>query len=113
MKRIWLQRKHLKISQELDWMPGGVSTFLRISRSVNSPKLKVKSKRSDQSISEGLIIFEGEYIYYLSGTDDLVWIDLTAFLFPSSSILLYQKYLEKSYESISYIIFSFVFGGEQ
>jgi len=53
-------------------MPGGVSTFLRISRSVNSPKLKVKSKRSDQSISEGLIIFEGEYIYYLSGTDDLV-----------------------------------------
>ena len=71
-------------------MSGGVSTFLKILRSVNNPGSKAKSEKNNQSIPKGSIILESECIYYFSKVDNAILIDLATFsvfiLFNSSTL---------------------------
>ena len=80
----------MEINQKSNQISGNVSTFPGIPRSVNNPGSKVKSEGNNQSILEGPIVFEGEYICYFARTNGSARIDLAVFsisIFSNSFIL--------------------------
>jgi len=68
MEKIWPQRRHLRASQELDWISEGVLTILGIPKSANSLRRNGDIGRIDDQSTVGVV---GSPIFKKRCTNDI------------------------------------------